>query len=69
MIRYSMDDAFVPLGTAMAYIAVHVFRGDFCISQSRTKRSADFSIIQPYLQRAEIIPVRSRTERLFGWSP
>ena len=45
MIRYSMDDAFVPLGTAMAYIAVHVFRGDFCISQSRTKRSADFSII------------------------
>ena len=27
VIRYSMDDAFVPLGTAMADIAVHVFRG------------------------------------------
>ncbi len=56
----------MPLGTAMAHIAVHVFRGGFCIGQSRTKRSADFSMTQPYLQREEIIPVRSRTERLFG---
>ena len=61
-----MNDAFVPLGTARAHIAVHIFRGDFCISQSRTKRNVDFRVIQPYLQRAGIIPVRSRTERLFG---
>ena len=37
VIRHSMNDAFVPLGTAMADIAVHVFRGGNC--QIRTTLS------------------------------
>jgi len=64
VIRHSRDDAFVPHshGTYRRVFS----RGGFCIGQSRTKRSAEFSEIEPYLQRAEIMPVRSRTERLFG---
>ena len=64
-----MNDAFVPLGTVRTHIAVHIFRGDFCTSQSRTKRNVDFRVIQPYLQRAGIIPVRSKTQWPFGWLP